>query len=157
MFWGMMAVVLALIADQWSKYWAFSGLSAEHPLVLTDWFNLVKVFNSGVSFSMFSNHGLTGAILLSAAAVAISAVLLFWMYKEGNVYKRICLGLVIGGALGNVIDRIRFGAVLDFLDFHYQASHWPAFNLADTFICVGTFLLIVMELANTRLKGENKI
>ena len=80
-----------------------------------------------------------------------------WMIKEKNELKIAALALIIGGALGNVIDRVRFGAVLDFLDFHYQNWHWPAFNLADSFICVGVFILIVIEIFENKKKKIEEV
>jgi signal peptidase II len=76
----------------------------------------------------------------------VCGFLFYWMLKEVNRLKIVCFGLIIGGALGNVIDRIRFGAVLDFLEFHIATYHWPAFNLADSFICVGACILIALEI-----------
>ena len=107
--------------------------------------DLVKVWNTGISFSMFNDYGNAGKIALICFALAVVAFLLRWMYNEDNRLKIFSLALIIGGALGNVVDRVRAGAVLDFLDFHYQTMHWPAFNLADTFICIGAFLLILLE------------
>lgn len=71
--------------------------------------------------------------------------------------KIAALALIIGGAVGNVIDRVRFGAVLDFLDFHYRNLHWPAFNLADSFICVGVFILICLEFMDSKKKGLEEV
>lgn len=102
---------------------------------------------------MFSNYGQTGAIVLSVFAIGVAAFLFGWMLKEDNRLKIIALACIIGGALGNVIDRLRFGAVLDFLDFYYQSWHWPAFNLADSFICIGVFILICLEFMNNKKKG----
>ena len=117
----------------------------DEPIEVCDFFNLVKVWNTGISFSMFNDYGNAGKIALICFALAVVAFLLRWMYNEDNRLKIFSLALIIGGALGNVVDRVRAGAVLDFLDFHYQTMHWPAFNLADTFICIGAFLLILLE------------
>lgn len=157
MFFGLMVILLAFCADQLSKFWIDTEIVTTHHIVCGDYFNLVKVWNTGVSFSMFNNHGMLGIVVLSGVSVVVSAFLLYWMYHETNRMKIAALGLIIGGALGNVADRIRFGAVLDFLDFHYETHHWPAFNLADTFICIGAFVLILMELFYTNKKGLYKI
>ena len=124
--------------------------------LLGSYFSLVKVWNTGVSFSMFNNHGVVGAVMLSVFAALISAGLLYWMYHETDKIKIFALGLIVGGAWGNIVDRIRYGAVLDFLDFHYENLHWPAFNLADTFICIGAGILIFLELYQGRKKGNKK-
>ena len=81
--------------------------------------------------------------LLSGLALAVVIGLLFWLRRSEHAMMAIGLGLVIGGALGNVIDRVRYGAVVDFLDFHLAGWHWPAFNLADAGICVGAGLIVV--------------
>lgn len=152
-FWGIIAVFAAFCADQFSKFFVDTKAVIDHSIAVCDYFNLVKVWNTGVSFSMFDGHGAAGTIVLCAVSLIIAAVLFNWMRKETDLLKIISLGMIIGGALGNVADRIRFGAVLDFLDFHIGAYHWPAFNLADTFICVGAFILILLELFAKRKKG----
>lgn len=155
MFLGFTVIMLVIAADQLSKWWINEHIYADAPLVFGDYFNVIKVWNSGVSFSMFSHHGNAGAVALTILALLVCAFLLHWMWCEKNRLKITALGMIIGGALGNVIDRLRFGAVLDFLDFHISAHHWPAFNLADTFICVGACILILMEIFNDR-KGLKK-
>ncbi len=150
LFSGIIAIISALLADQLSKYLLMNNLSDGEIIPLGSYFSLVKVWNTGVSFSMFNNHGSIGCVLLCTLSLVICAFLLYWMHKENDRLKIIGLGMIIGGALGNVLDRIRFGAVLDFLDFHYTTYHWPAFNLADTFICIGACLLIVLEIFKER-------
>lgn len=157
MFLGFVVIAAAFCADQFSKFQIDELLFGAQKIVYNDYFNLVKVWNTGVSFSMFNNMGIWGVVLLSAVSLVVSAFLLYWMYHEKNRLKIAALGLIIGGALGNVADRIYFGAVRDFLDFHYGTYHWPAFNFADTFICIGAFILIFMELFNKNKKGLDKI
>ena len=106
---------------------------------------------------MFNDYGQAGTVVLSALSGVVSCGLLYWMWHETSKLKVVCLGLIIGGAIGNVIDRIRVGAVMDFLDFHYNIYHWPAFNLADTFICIGAVVLIFLEIKNGRKRGLEKI
>ena len=145
---GIAAILVAILADQFSKWWIIGHLVAGSALAFGDFFNVVKVWNSGVSFSMFSNHGKLGVVVLSLVAVTVCLFLLRWMWRETNRLKIVALGLIIGGAVGNVIDRVRYGAVLDFLDFHFKQYHWPAFNMADTFICIGACILIFLEIFN---------
>ena len=147
MFFGIFTALVALIADQVSKFVVDTKLVIDEPVEICDYFNLIKVWNTGISFSMFNDYGNIGKIALITFALAVVVFLLHWMNKEENRWKVFGLGLIIGGALGNVVDRIRAGAVLDFLDFHYKSMHWPAFNLADTFICIGAFLLIWLEIS----------
>ena len=145
MFFGIVTIIIALLADQASKFVVDTKLVIDEPIEVCDFFNLVKVWNTGISFSMFNDYGNAGKLALICFALAVVAFLLRWMYNEDNRLKIFSLALIIGGALGNVVDRVRAGAVLYFLDIHYQTMHWPAFNLADTFICIGAFLLILLE------------
>lgn len=154
---GVVAAVLVLAADQLSKYLIWENIADGSVLSFGSLFNLVKVWNTGVSFSMFNNHGEAGRVALCVMSLCVCAFLVYWMMNETNRLKIAGLGMIIGGAVGNVIDRVRFGAVLDFLDFHVATYHWPAFNLADTFICVGACLLIVLEIfKNKKGKLEEK-
>lgn len=154
---GLIIIVLTVAADQISKFLAFTDLSEGLPVAVTSFFNWVKVWNTGVSFSMFNNHGQAGVVVLSVFALGVAAFLFRWMTKENDRLKIAALALIIGGAVGNVIDRVRFGAVLDFLDFHYRNLHWPAFNLADSFICVGVFILICLEFMDSKKKGLEEV
>ena len=109
---------------------------------------------NGVSFSMFNNYGSLGAYVLSAAAIIIVLMLFYWLKTEKNKLSQTALGLIMGGALGNVIDRLRFGAVFDFLDFHISESHWPAFNVADSCICIGATIIVLQALVAQFKKKE---
>ena len=153
MFLGIITIFAAFMVDQLSKFMIDTQVVVSHHIVCNDYFNLVKVWNTGVSFSMFNDYGTLGTVILSTISLVVSAFLLNWMRRETDRLKIVSLGLIIGGALGNVFDRVRFGAVLDFLDFHYETYHWPAFNLADSFICVGAFILIICEIFNKNRKG----
>ncbi|MBQ9271148.1 MAG: signal peptidase II [Alphaproteobacteria bacterium] len=153
MIFGIIAIIFAFCADQLTKYLLASSMATGTTVAYGDFFNWVKVWNTGVSFSMFNNHGDIGRVALCILSAVVCVFLLHWMIKEKSTLKVIALGLIIGGALGNVADRIRFGAVLDFLDFHIGRYHWPAFNLADSFICIGAGILIFWELYNAQQKG----
>jgi signal peptidase II len=114
---------------------------------VTSFFSLVLTYNRGVSFGLF-NAGSAGgsasnALLFSLAAVIVVVGLLFWLKRVSSPLLGAAIGLIVGGALGNVVDRIRHGAVVDFLDFHMGYWHWPAFNLADSAICLGVALLLL--------------
>ena len=140
---GLAVAIAVVIYDQFSKYLILDYLMEQgHKVEITSFFNLVSAWNTGVSFSMFDDLGNLGVYILSAFSLIVVAFLLFWMKKECSLYMRIALGFVIGGAIGNVIDRIRVGAVYDFLDIHIGQYHWPAFNVADSFICVGAILIV---------------
>ena len=147
MIWGLIVAVLVLATDQLSKFYIANDVMEGHSeIILAPFFSMVRAWNTGVSFSMFSSYGKLGVIILSTFALVVVLLLLWWMYKEKDKLSKIGLGMIIGGAVGNVIDRIMFGAVFDFLDFHIGEHHWPAFNLTDSFICIGAFLIIVAGL-----------
>ena len=156
---GLIAAVLAIVTDQLSKYLVLNFVVDEYSAIaLTPFFNVVRAWNTGVSFSMFNNGGMTGIVGLTVVALVIVAFLLNWLRKENSKTVQVALGLIIGGALGNVVDRVRFGAVFDFLDFHLAGHHWPAFNLADSCICIGAVVIIAHSLLYPEKKTseENK-
>ena len=105
--------------------------------------NIVMVWNKGVSFGMFNDGGEMGALILIALSLVIVFIFLIWLFTAGHYMQRLSIALVIGGAIGNVIDRARLGAVVDFIDVHAFGYHWPAFNIADSCIVIGVFLLII--------------
>ncbi len=146
---GLAVSGVTIFLDQVTK-WIFLGIvqSAQGPIEVTGFFNLVTVWNRGVSFGMFSDGEEFGRWALSALALAIAVGLFFWLRKAGHWMLALALGLVIGGAVGNVVDRVRFGAVFDFLDLHIAGYHWPAFNVADSAIVVGVGLILLDGLVN---------
>ena len=149
MFLGLSVAALVLIADQISKCYILNVVLEDKAMIIyTSWFNLVKAWNTGVSFSMFNDKGIFGVIMLSALAIGIIVFLFRWLCRETNRLLQVALGFIIGGALGNLIDRVRLGAVFDFLDFHIGEAHWPAFNVSDSFICVGAMIVIIHSLFN---------
>lgn len=149
MFLGLCVAITVLVADQISKYYILNEVLEDRAMIIyTSWFNLVKAWNTGVSFSMFNDLGGLGVFLLSFLALGIISFLVIWLKKEPSPLVRVALGFIIGGAIGNLIDRIRLGAVFDFLDFHIADAHWPAFNVADSFICIGAIIIIVHSLFN---------
>ncbi len=144
---GLSVAALVLAADQLSKYLVLNFILENRSMIIyTSYFNLVRAWNTGVSFSMFNDWGMWGVVLLSLLAFGIILFLLLWLRKEQSRVLQVALGLIIGGAVGNVIDRIRLGAVFDFLDFHIGEQHWPAFNVADSFICIGAGIIIIHSL-----------
>lgn len=135
---------MVALADQATK-WAIVALVMQPPHVipLTGFFNVVLVENRGISFGLLGADTQWGAWLLAGGSGAIVGGLVLWLRRARSRLAEIGLALVIGGAVGNLIDRIRFGAVTDFLDFHAAGYHWPAFNLADSAIVVGVGLLML--------------
>jgi signal peptidase II len=141
---GLTVAVLLVGLDQLTKWVALDVLDlAAQPIMVTPFFNLVMVWNRGVSFGMLNSVGELAPWLLSGFSLGVVIGLLFWLRRSEHPLMAIGLGLVIGGAIGNVVDRLRYGAVVDFLDFHLAGYHWPAFNMADAGICVGAGLILV--------------
>lgn len=140
---GLFLAVIVLVLDFLSKRWIEGVLAHGEVVAVTAFFNLVLAHNSGAAFSFLSNaSGWQRPFFIVVAAIA-SAVILYLMRKHPtNRIFVIALGLILGGALGNLVDRVNLGFVVDFLDFHYAGYHWPAFNVADSAITCGAALLI---------------
>lgn len=139
-------LVLVIVADQLSKQAIVNSFTfAEDFPIFPSWFSLTLAYNKGAAFGFMSGLG-EGSRQLALGGAALLA--LGWMvylikteYRESALAK-ICVGLILGGAVGNIIDRFRYGHVIDFLDVHWDGWHYPAFNVADSAICVGVFLMI---------------
>jgi len=148
-FLGCLSAIIVAIFDLFSKRMVFAMLEngdySNNSLEITSFFNLVSVWNSGVSFGMF--HGAQyGQIIFSVIVMAITAIMLLWLYRNDKIYLSWAISFIIGGALGNLFDRIKYGAVADFLDFHLATYHWPAFNIADSFVFIGVAMLLIEDL-----------
>jgi signal peptidase II len=141
-------IVVALVAgaiDQAVKLWLIYGLDlgARGTVRLGPFIDLVLVWNTGISYGLFPQVGAFGQwALLGVKAVAV-VLLWVWLAHATSRLTALALGLIIGGAIGNVIDRLRFGGVIDFLYFHLGAWYWPAFNLADSAICLGVAAMLL--------------
>jgi len=138
--------LVVLIADQLSKKIALDSLSEGRPIgIVEGLFNFTLVFNPGAAFGMFAGlpDNQRRITLLVVALLALLAV--FYMLRDtrGDRVSQVALVCILGGAIGNIIDRFRFDAVVDFLDFYWGSYHWPAFNIADSAICVGVAVLMV--------------
>jgi signal peptidase II len=143
LFWLWLAA-LTIVLDQLSKWVVVDRLSAYADVIpLTGFFNLVHVHNTGAAFSLFADQPGWQRFFFLGIAVIATAVILYLLRKTaGRRRFSIALALILGGALGNVIDRIVYGYVIDFLDFYLGTWHWPAFNVADSAITLGAALLI---------------
>lgn len=137
------SVVAALATDVVTK-WVILNIVMVPPrtIEITPFFNLTLGFNTGVSFGMFRELFLDRPLVLAGIKLVIVAGLLIWAMRTAKPSETVGLGLVAGGALGNVLDRMRQGAVTDFLDLHVGGWRWPAFNTADAMITIGVVLLI---------------
>ena len=141
-----------LVADQLTKWAALAGLEYARPQELLPFFNFTLLYNTGAAFSFLADHDGWQRWFFVFLAVAIVAALLAWLAFVALDDRRIKAGIaaVIGGAVGNVIDRVAYGYVVDFLDFHWAGWHWPAFNIADAAITIGVVLIIWAELRPRR-------
>lgn len=138
--------LLVLVLDQISKTWVLANFRLMDRQTVTSFFNLVLVFNPGASFSFLADAGGWQKWFFVVLALVISLWLLGLLKKHAQ--ERLmpaALSLILGGALGNVIDRLRFDAVVDFLDFHVAGYHWPAFNVADSSIFIGVALMLLHQ------------
>jgi signal peptidase II len=134
---------LAVLLDQAGKLLVFRVLmDTETEIVVLPVFSLVKTYNTGISFSLLATDHAIGPWVFALLATIIAFGLLIWLSQTADRLPATGLALVVGGAIGNVIDRVREGAVMDFLLFHWKDLAWPAFNLADSFITIGVALLI---------------
>lgn len=135
--------LIVLILDLASKFWVESVLRFGEVIPVTSFFNLVLTYNPGAAFSFLSDQPGWQRWFLSGIAAIASLVIAYMLYKYRHE-RLFCwsLSLVLGGALGNLYDRITLGHVVDFLDFYIGNYHWPAFNIADSAICIGAVLLV---------------
>ncbi len=144
---GLIVSAAVLALDQVTKWWiVFTVMQPPRIIEVTPFFNLVMGWNYGISFGFLNSVPALAQWLLPMVVVVITAALGVWLYRTDRLRPALALGLIIGGALGNLIDRLRFGAVADFLDFHAFGVHWPAFNAADSAITVGAVVLILDSL-----------
>jgi len=137
--------LLVLVLDQATKIWIQDVFQPYESLEVLPFFNLVLAFNTGAAFSFLSDSGGWQRWFFIGLALLVSVVLVLWLRKLGDDERRTGWGLalVLGGAVGNVIDRIWLGHVVDFLDFYWADYHWPAFNVADMAITCGVVLLLI--------------
>jgi signal peptidase II len=142
---GLLSLVVVLIADQLSKWWIVDMLRLQEigRIDLLPMLSLTMVWNQGVTFGMFKADSQMGALLLAAVAALIVVALGVWMRRAESRLVVVALGAIAGGAVGNVVDRIRFGAVVDFIHFHVAGWSWYVFNVADAAIVCGVAALVL--------------
>ncbi len=146
MLWLSVAIIVVLL-DQLSKITMTRLLVYGQSEAINTYFNLVMVYNEGAAFSFLANSGGWQRWFFTALALAVS-IAIVWMLNRNASQRLFCwsLSLILGGAVGNLIDRLVYGHVIDFLDFHVGSWHWPAFNIADSAITVGAALFVLDEL-----------
>lgn len=138
---GLAALLGAFALDQATKLSALAALGRGDVYAVLPIFNLRLSFNQGISFSLFTETFMGRPLILAGITLAMTALFGILLVRSTTRLEAVALGLIIGGALGNVLDRLRIGAVVDFLDFHVLGFHWPAFNLADSAIVIGAMAL----------------
>jgi signal peptidase II len=136
--------LLALVLDQWSKHIIDGSMQLYQSIPVLPYFNLTYVHNTGAAFSFLSQAGGWQRWFFAALAFTVSVVITIWLARLNKHESLLAaaLSLILGGAVGNLIDRLLYGYVIDFLDVYYQNWHWPAFNIADSAITVGVVLMI---------------
>ena len=160
-YWVLFIVCLAvLFFDLWTKHLVLQKLPLHHSVeVIAGFFNLTHVRNTGGAFGIFGGRGGIGAVFFVVVSlIAVGAIVLFFIrLKEDEKILSLSLSLVLSGALGNLIDRLRYGEVVDFLEFYVSSFHWPAFNIADSAICMGVGLmaweLLTHDLRKSKTRG----
>ena len=146
---GLILAAVVLVADQVSKWYILYVVGLPQvghiPLLALGpfGFDLTMVWNRGVTFGMFAESAAGAVWLLVGIKLAVVAWLLLWLRRAASRTEATAIGLIIGGALGNILDRLRIGAVTDFIDAHYGGWHWPTFNMADVAIVCGVTLLVL--------------
>jgi signal peptidase II len=143
---GILIAILVTTLDQAHKYYMIEILDiANNEYAVTSFFHMVMVWNHGISFGMFQNPG-DGKYILIVLALAICGIMLVWLKNSSDKLSMWAIGFIIGGAIGNVIDRLNYGAVADFFYFHYQNFGWPAFNIADIAVFLGAAMICIQSI-----------
>lgn len=156
-FWyGLAFVIIAL--DQLSKMWVSASLEYGEPIVFTSFFNFTLLHNTGAAFSFLSDAGGWQRWFFGAVALVVSTVLLVWIARleKHKRWEAFALALILGGAIGNLYDRLVLGYVVDFIVVHYKHHVWPAFNVADSAITVGAGMLLWDMFANKSGQGQSQ-
>jgi signal peptidase II len=165
LFFMFLIILLVAVFDQLTKAVVVGSLhEGELIRIVPSYFNLTLTYNRGAAFGILSNYsdGTRQLLLAGTTILALSAVMFFLYYDYyHDRIAQVALAMIVGGALGNVIDRVRIGEVVDFLDFYYQSYHWPAFNVADSAICLGVFILLLRRPARAHSEagksGEKQV
>jgi signal peptidase II len=148
--WLGIALIVVLL-DQITKVTILKTMAYGASHAVTSFFNLVLVYNKGAAFSFLAAEAGWQRYLFTAIAIAAVIFILYLLKRHGGQRMFCCaLSLILGGAIGNLIDRLAYGHVIDFLDFHLGGWHWPAFNIADSAICIGAVLFVLDELRRVR-------
>ena len=158
-YWVLLVVCFGvLLLDQWTKHLVQERLLLHQTVaMIPGFFNLVHVRNTGGAFGIFGGErgGLGSLLFVVVSLIAIGSILFFFVKaREDEKTLSLSLSLVLSGAIGNLIDRLGYGEVVDFLDFHLFSYHWPAFNIADSAICIGIGLIVLELLIRDKRKPK---
>jgi len=147
-----------MIVDQATKLWVDGSFEKYERLTILPFFNLTLAYNQGAAFSFLAGAGGWQRWFFTAIAAVVSVVLVIWLRKlpKTDWWNAVSLSLILGGALGNLFDRVVYGHVIDFLDFHWQGYHFPAFNIADSAITVGAAMMVLEMFRNPDKTGQGK-
>jgi signal peptidase II len=159
--WHWFALSIIVVAcDQASKYWAEVVLIPYKPLPVIPLLNFTLAFNTGAAFSFLNGTGDWHRLFFSGFSLIMSVVLIIWLYRASSQARWLCAGIsfILGGAVGNLIDRAFYGYVIDFIDVYYQHHHFATFNIADSAICIGAAFFLLDLLANRKkINGNSSV
>ena len=155
--WTTLSAII-IVLDQITKSMATASLELYRPLEILPVFNLTLAHNTGAAFSFLSDAGGWQRWFFSVLAIGVSGVLLVWLKRmdPSERWQAASVSLILGGAIGNVIDRLRLGYVVDFLQLHWDDSYFPAFNIADSAISIGATIFIALSLLESRRKAPSE-
>jgi len=155
--WIWLAIVVVIV-DQLTKYIASNSLEMFQPVAVMPMFNWTLMHNTGAAFSFLAEAGGWQRWFFALIALIVSVVIVLWIKRleAHEKWHAIALALILGGAIGNVIDRIWLGYVVDFIDVYYKTSHWPAFNIADSAISVGVAMIIIESIREYLAEKSNE-
>jgi signal peptidase II len=153
---GFILALLVIALDQYTKMWASNELVYRVPVEVTAWFDLMLAHNTGAAFSFLASAGGWQRWFLAVVALLVSVFVAVWLTRLEPQQRLlgVSLGLILGGGLGNLVDRVTLGYVVDFISWHYQSWYWPAFNIADSAIFCGAILLLWDSFTSESGKSE---
>jgi len=155
--WVWLAIIVVIL-DQLTKYIASTSLEMYKPVAVMPMFNWTLMHNTGAAFSFLAEAGGWQRWFFAVIAIVVSIVIVVWIkrLRQDEKWQAIALALILGGAIGNVIDRILLGYVVDFIDIYYKQWSWPAFNIADSAIFIGVAMIIIESIREHRLERKTK-
>lgn len=157
--WGLALVLIAIVLDQYTKALASELLTYGQPVYVAPFLDWTLLHNPGAAFSFLSDQGGWQRWFFTAVAAIVSVVLVIWIVRlpYSKLWELIALALVLGGAVGNLIDRVLLGYVVDFISLHYEEHYWPAFNIADSAICLGVAMLVIDMFRSEKTKEQEDL